>query len=168
MIRKRESKIFERKLLTTSNQAWTSIHGLLAHVNRATESQRPNLRVDGIVMKSRCTKVSPREKQKHDLPAILEGNCHTRRTQSPSSFLFFPDSLFLLSQTNPIPPNQPPMVFRTDCLYSPSPCILVTNPHAITTVEVIVRRNRRNSTLLTNIFLFSFLTFFTLTHLRLL
>lgn len=73
----------------------------------------------------------------------------------PSLFFFFPDSLFLLSKTNPIPPNQPPMVFRTDCLYSPSRCILVTNSHALTTVEDIVRRNRRSSTLLTNIFFFS-------------
>lgn len=115
-------------------------------------------------MKSRCTKVSPREKQKHDLPAILKGNCHTRRTQSPFSFLFFPVSLFLPpflpSHTNQIPPNQPPMVFSADCLYSPSPCILVTNPHAITTVEVIVRRNRRNGTLLANIFFALFPYFF--------
>lgn len=44
MIRKHGSQKFERKLLTTSNQPWTPIHGLLAHVNRATESQRPKLR----------------------------------------------------------------------------------------------------------------------------
>lgn len=134
--------------------------------NGITAAQPPG--VDGIVMKSRCTKVSPREKQKHNLPAILEGNCHTRRTQIPFSFLFL--SRF------PIPsfPHQSNTTQSTThdtqnyCLYSPSPCILVTNPHAITTIEVIVRRNRRNGTLLTNIFLFFFSYFFTLNHLRLL
>lgn len=157
MIRKRGLKKLERKLLITSNQPWTPIHGLLAHIKSSNSG--PISGVDGIVMKSRCTKVSPMEKQTHDLPAILEGNCHTRRTQIPFSFLFlacfplrsFPHQFNTTQSTT--------HGIQNYCLYSPSPCILVTNPHAITTIEVIVLRNRRNGTLLTNIFLFFVLTF---------
>lgn len=105
-------------------------------------------------MKSRCTKVSPREKQKHDLPAILNGTCHTRRTQILFTLLFLPCYPLPFFPYESNTSSQPPMVISTDCLYSPSPCILVTDSHAITTVEVIVRRNRRNGTLLTNIYFF--------------